>query len=140
MGNKYKTSLTRIVLGILVILLVFVLLFKKNIFGILYYHRDIIVCPTSPRTNLDLALQLLYKDIGRFPTEKEGLSLLLNDSGVPNWKGPYVRAGSNYKFEDPWGNIMQYNLKDNKAILASFGPDRKQGTEDDIIYEVQLPK
>ena len=55
--------------------------------------------------------------------------------------GPYLRLTAHQSLDeatsDPWGNLIKYNLNHNKAVLSSFGPDKKQGTEDDIIVEIK---
>jgi general secretion pathway protein G len=37
-----------------------------------------------------------YEDVGRFPSESEGLAALVVDPGVANWQGPYVEGGSEH--------------------------------------------
>ncbi|MBI2687167.1 MAG: type II secretion system protein GspG [Acidobacteria bacterium] len=53
------------------------------------------------------ALDSLYKDIGRFPNEAEGLQLLRKPIGVTGWKGPYLTQDIP---DDPLGRPYQYRL------------------------------
>lgn len=56
---------------------------------------------------LEGALQLLYIDTGRYPTEGEGLSALVTEPGaMTGWRGPYLtdQAG----LTDPWGRPYVY--------------------------------
>ena len=39
---------------------------------------------------IELALQLFSLDIGRYPTQKEGLRALSINPGIAKWKGPYL--------------------------------------------------
>lgn len=77
------------------------------------------------------ALETLRLDIGRFPTNEEGLSLL-NQSPADErlrrkWQGPYLAEDIPL---DPWGYPYQYKPKDSTSIiLYSFGADGKAGGE-----------
>lgn len=87
-------------------------------------------------SNLELLLDSFEIDTGRLPTSDEGLEALITEpSNVTNWQGPYPK-----KTEvptDPWGNeyIYTYPGKNNTSSydLSSYGPDGKQGGDDDII-------
>ena len=77
-------------------------------------------------------LETMRLDIGRYPTQEEGLNLLVQqptDSKLSQrWKGPYLEDGLP---EDPWGNPYQYSPQassNTHAItLYSFGADGKDG-------------
>lgn len=85
------------------------------------------------------ALQTMRLDINRFPTNEEGLNLLLNNStpANPNWDGPYL---DDEVPMDPWDRPYQYSTQKtkNRAFeLYSFGADGKLGGEEydaDIGY------
>ena len=81
---------------------------------------------------LSLALDLFESDLGRYPTQDEGLDALVENTGEPNWRGPYLKTDLE---PDPWGTPYQYEL-DGQATgrysLRSAGPDRQFGSEDDI--------
>jgi general secretion pathway protein G len=88
-----------------------------------------------------VALSAFMVDNGRYPTTAEGLAALVTPpSGLTSWKGPYIGGGGpGYHGgvpNDPWGNPYVYVCprKHNPESydLHSFGPDGKDGTEDDI--------
>lgn len=86
------------------------------------------------RGNLSLALDLFEHDCGRYPTNDEGLSALVVDSGISGWKGPYVKGQLS---RDPWGNHYAYGLHSEDSrqyIISSAGPDGQTGTEDDLSF------
>ena len=88
------------------------------------------------------ALQTMRLDINRFPTNEEGLNLLLNNStpANPNWDGPYL---DDEVPMDPWDRPYQYSTQKtkNRAFeLYSFGADGKLGGEEydaDIGYNAK---
>ncbi len=85
------------------------------------------------------ALQTMRLDINRFPTNEEGLNLLISNSqpANPNWDGPYLDDDIPL---DPWDRPYQYSTEKtkNRAFeLYSYGADGKLGGEDydaDIGY------
>ena len=79
------------------------------------------------------ALETLRLDIGRFPTEAEGLSLLNTAPTAENlkgrWRGPYLDEDLP---KDPWGNAYQYSVPGSGGqpfALYSLGADGKRGGE-----------
>lgn len=69
---------------------------------------------------------------GAYPTDAEGLQALA--AITPNkkgWFGPYVKQ----IVPDPWGEPYQYWTVEGQEhpVLMSKGPDRKLGTEDDVL-------
>jgi general secretion pathway protein G len=114
------------------------------------------VMPTRERANVDLtrvqigniasALDQFKLDIGRYPTEEEGIRALWNRDALDdereqqNWReGGYIdpiRA-------DPWGNEYIYRYPgeirgERYFDLISLGPDGEEGTEDDITNHDHL--
>lgn len=87
------------------------------------------------------ALETLRLDIGRFPTEQEGLRLLVErptDSKIAGrWNGPYLDEDVP---NDPWGNPYVYSPQASARqplTLYSLGADGKRGGTDldaDIGY------
>ena len=78
------------------------------------------------------ALQAMYLDIGRFPTQQEGLNLLVSpptdDSIKAFWKGPYLEE--NNVPLDPWNRPYQYTFTGAGRppfALYSFGADGQKG-------------
>lgn len=79
------------------------------------------------------AVQTMRLDIGRFPTQEEGLNLLVQpptDSRVSaRWQGPYLDEVVPL---DPWGNPFQYSTAPSGTqafSLYSFGADGQPGGE-----------
>jgi general secretion pathway protein G len=82
--------------------------------------------------HLALALDLFETDLGRYPTQDEGLAALVEDPGFANWRGPYLKGELE---PDPWGTPYRYALDPLAAgryELRSAGPDGRFGTPDDI--------
>ena len=75
------------------------------------------------------ALDLYYLDMGRYPTNAEGLDALIKaPAGAgARWAGPYLKQPK--VPEDPWGNSYQYHVpgKSTPYTIVSLGPDGKGG-------------
>lgn len=76
-------------------------------------------------------LEALRLDIGRFPTDQEGLTILRtapNDPKIqPFWKGPYLEDAIPL---DPWNNAYQYSTQGREGqpfALYSLGADGQPG-------------
>ena len=79
------------------------------------------------------ALESMRLDIGRYPTNGEGLALLntlpTDDKIRSRWRGPYLEDDVP---PDPWGSPYQYSvpgLNGQPFALYSFGADGKRGGE-----------
>ena len=70
-------------------------------------------------------LDLYLLDVGRYPTEQQGLKALIEAPGAaPRWNGPYVSQPSILK--DPWGQPYVYHNPghDRRGYdLYTLGPD-----------------
>ena len=81
-------------------------------------------------------LERLYSDIGRYPSEDEGLSaLIIPPIGTEeSWGGPYLN--NNTLPKDPWGNLYVYRNPQELHcyVIYSLGPNATDdaGSEDDI--------
>lgn len=80
--------------------------------------------------SLEAALETMRLDIGRLPTEAEGLNLLVtgDPAQVPGWAGPYLdKALPN----DPWARPFIYVAPteggENRARVISYGADGQEG-------------
>ncbi len=59
--------------------------------------------------SLSTALDLFLIDVGRYPTQQEGLEALVTNPGaLPSWHGPYLKTPSLPL--DPWGHPYQYRF------------------------------
>jgi len=94
---------------------------------------------TATRAQIDTlvaAIRTFELDTGRLPDETEGLSALLEcPSSIPNeqWRGPYL--DTDVLPVDPWHSGYRYQAPGENRIefdVWSPGPDRQDGTEDDI--------
>lgn len=85
-------------------------------------------------SHLCTALYEFKLDIGRFPTNEEGLFKLLEPK-----INDYGAAGSPYFTQietDPWGNQYQYSVHNRKIKVWSMGPDGLSNSEDDIGADI----
>lgn len=80
--------------------------------------------------SLEAALETMRLDIGRLPTDDEGLTLLVNGdpAQVAGWAGPYLdKALPN----DPWARPFVYVAPteggENRARVISYGADGQEG-------------
>lgn len=73
------------------------------------------------------ALDLYKTEFGRYPESEDGLSRLVEEKILKEKKVP----------KDPWGNDYIYiypgSNNDDGFDLYSFGPDGKEGGNDDIV-------
>jgi general secretion pathway protein G len=78
---------------------------------------------------LKAAIETMRLDIGRFPTQEEGLNLLVNppeDEKISKrWRGPYLSEAVPL---DPWSNPYIYApLSGTRMVLYSYGADGEAG-------------
>lgn len=77
--------------------------------------------------DLDKAMELFKLDVGRYPTNAEGLQALVARPGSANgWNGPYLKGSLP---ADPWGNPYRYaNPGPGGGIeIMSLGADNAPG-------------
>ncbi len=76
---------------------------------------------------LSSSVERFYTDTSRYPTEAEGLSVLLKKpDGLDSWEGPYIKSKELPK--DAWGHDFIYKLdKDFGFVIRSLGADGKEG-------------
>ena len=100
------------------------------------HHRWKWICAQFAETEaeinrLGLVLRLYEVDNGYYPERLE--DLITNRTAVSTWRGPYLTNGIP---QDSWGNSFIYTSQPadspTQYILISSGPDRKEGTKDDI--------
>lgn len=89
---------------------------------------------TAVQINLiEKLLQDYHTDVGSFPATEQGLGALrVAPAGLPNnkWAGPYAEKDIPL---DPWGSPYQYELTGPESYrIWSFGPDRQDGSGDEI--------
>ena len=79
--------------------------------------------------DIDKALDLFKLDVGRYPSNVEGLQALVSAPPTANgWNGPYLKGGLP---SDPWGNPYHYaNPGPNGGVqILSLGADNAPGGE-----------
>jgi len=88
--------------------------------------------------SMKIALTRYRMDVGDYPSTSEGLAALVTAPGnkAERWRGPYVEAPGGKIPLDPWGEPYRYRYPGTKNKgsydLYSTGPDKSDGTEDDI--------
>ncbi|MFB1487205.1 MULTISPECIES: type II secretion system major pseudopilin GspG [unclassified Thiocapsa] len=78
--------------------------------------------------NLAATLDMYRLEVGRYPTQAEGLQALVErPANIQSWNGPYLRKGDVPK--DPWGFDYQYRMPgENGAFdIWSLGADNREG-------------
>lgn len=134
-NNRAFTLLEIIVMvGILALLATLLITKTEGIFG----NSQQTIARIFVRDSLKTALERYRMDLGGYPTTAEGLAVLMaapaNAEG--NWRGPYADTPGGKAPADPWGQAYQYRSPGihNKSgyDLFSKGPDKTEGTEDDI--------
>ena len=74
------------------------------------------------------AVELFRTDVGRYPTQAEGLNALLQDPGdAEGWTGPYLKDAKIVR--DPWNKAITYQLQaeGDRFTVSSLGSDGKAG-------------
>ena len=74
------------------------------------------------------ALDLYRLEVGRYPTQEEGLVALIEaPSGVSKWNGPYLKKKES--IVDPWGRQFLYKIPGQHGDydLYTLGADNAQG-------------
>jgi general secretion pathway protein G len=91
-------------------------------------------------SSLMSAVDLFRLDVGRLPTQDEGLDALVASpaDGASAWLGPYLARGTLPR--DPWGRAYNYELDEANARfrVVSYGADGRPsgvGASADIIVE-----
>jgi general secretion pathway protein G len=79
--------------------------------------------------NFNSALDLFYMDAGRYPSDSEGLTVLISrPTDIDVWNGPYIKDGRVPL--DPWGHAYQYHTESGHLPpyeITSLGPDGHGG-------------
>jgi len=73
------------------------------------------------------ALDAYRLDVGRYPSQQEGLGALSANPGAPEWAGPYLAKGQVPL--DPWNHpyILQIPGQHGEVDISSLGADNKAG-------------
>jgi general secretion pathway protein G len=77
---------------------------------------------------LGTILDLYHLEIGRYPTDQEGLKALVDrPSQLDTWNGPYLK--NREALTDPWGRVYVYRFPGQHGDydLYSLGADGREG-------------
>ena len=81
---------------------------------------------------LAAAIDSFQLDVGRFPTNEEGLKALIDrPSDATKWDGPYITKRDSLL--DPWGTAYLYKIpgRSSEYDVYTLGSDHKEGGEGD---------
>jgi general secretion pathway protein G len=123
-----------VVLAILGLLATLLITNVGNIFG----ESRVKIAQIWVTQTLKTPLNAYRFALGDFPSSADGLQALLTapESKADRWRGPYLDVPGNKLPLDPWGEAYQYRYPGTKNKggydLWSKGPDKTDGTEDDI--------
>ncbi len=121
-----------VVIGIIVMLASLVVVNIGNIFG--GSQKDIAKLFVTQSMQAPLNAYRIH--MGDFPSTAEGLQALITPPAnrAERWRGPYLQESKLPL--DPWGEPYQYRYpgvkNKNGYDLWSKGPDKADGTDDDI--------
>lgn len=93
-----------------------------------YLDRAKVSTARSQITNIATALDLFKLDVGRYPTNEEGIGALTDaPTSLDRWNGPYLKKTGTLL--DPWGNPFQYRFpgQHGEYDVYSFGPNGPNG-------------
>jgi general secretion pathway protein G len=121
-------SLMEILIAVAIIALLATLV-APRLFGQL--DRSRVTAAETQIRMIETALDTMRLDIGRYPSEQEGLGLLITPSeGVSAlWTGPYLEDGVP---NDPWGRPYLYapaQTPADRGQVFSYGADGEEGGE-----------
>lgn len=81
--------------------------------------------------DMKIKLEMYRNDNGAYPPSSAGLNALVNNPGnAPRWR-QYMKGLP----KDPWGNDYRYlnpSTHGGDVDIFSMGPDKREGTADDI--------
>ena len=81
------------------------------------------------------AIDAFHLDTGRYPTQAEGLDVLITNPAttpIKNWRGPYLKK--NKIPTDEWNNPLRYEIPSKHGLafdIYSLGADSKPGGSGD---------
>ena len=89
------------------------------------------VAAKSQISEYESALDQFKLDVGRYPSNEEGLlALRTRPANAPNWDGPYLKKDVQ---ADPWGRAYIYRFPGTHGDfdLISMGADGQEGGDGD---------
>ena len=104
--------------------------------GNIFNGGQIDIARLNVKQSFEVPLFTFKTAMGGYPTTEEGLQALITPpaSGAERWHGPYLKE--NKIPVDPWNTPYFYRYpgthNTDRYDVWSAGPDRKEGTADDI--------
>ncbi len=83
-------------------------------------------------TALASSVEFFHLDLGRYPTQVEGLKTLIERPGSEaKWDGPYIKQADS--LNDPWGRPYKYRFPGQHGAfdVYTLGSDGKEGGDGD---------
>jgi len=85
----------------------------------------------TAKTQIEMLMTTLdaYRlDVGRYPSQSEGLDALTRNPGLDRWSGPYLAKEVP---KDPWNNEYHYQNpgEHGEVDIFSYGADDRPGGE-----------
>ena len=74
---------------------------------------------------LEKSLEVFRSDVGRYPTSAEGLQALVENLGLPNWRGPYLQWTTVPL--DSWGQPLHYRSSGGAFRVWSLDTRKNAG-------------
>lgn len=97
-----------------------------------YLGRAKVDVAASQAANIAASLELFFLDHARYPTQQEGLEVLVRSPDTDSdWRGPYLKNPDG--LIDPWGRPYLYavNTDTEGFVVRTFGRDGEPGGEDE---------
>jgi general secretion pathway protein G len=122
-NNEQGYTLTEMVVVILIISLIAAVL-TPSLLGQLSRSRAKTASLQIETTTA--AIEMFRDDMGRYPTDQEGLTVLVTAPEGDGWLGPYLKSSK--ALNDPWGRPLVYVLMpEGGAMVTCLGADGKIG-------------
>lgn len=116
LGSLYKRSLSLVELMIIsVIVAIVVTILGQKFLGFDDDSKSVAVKQNI--RSIEGALNLYFKDVGEYPSTKQGLQSLIMNPQLPQWGGPYL---SENLIIDPWGKMYHYESSGKDYIIFSL--------------------
>lgn len=133
--NRRKTGFT--LLELLLVMAILVVLASLSTFAVLGLQRNALSkAALTEISNLKNQCTAYKLHVGVFPTSLNDLYSPPSGMTPIQWGGPYLQEQLK---GDPWKQPYNYSADEtnDRVTITSNGPDRQQGTADDIPGQAQ---
>jgi general secretion pathway protein G len=124
-------------LELLLVMAILVVLASLSTFAVLGLQRNALSKAALTEINNLKSQCIAYKlHVGVFPTALDDLYAAPSGMTPIQWGGPYIQEQVK---GDPWKTPYNYSADEatDRVMISSNGPDRQQGTADDIPGQAQ---